>query len=490
MKTNGLPVHAKEDAGKPHACCAVPAGPLQVAVLGSGAAAFGAAIRLQQEGARVTLVERGTVGGTCVNVGCVPSKILISAASVAHARASSPFDAGISAAMPRVNLAALHAQQQARVEQLRKSKYESILENSANIRLLRGDAEFVDGHTLQVTGERGARETLRFDRALIATGASAKIPDVPGLAETPYWTSTEALDAQELPRHLIVYGGSYVALELAQAFLRLGSRVTMIVRSRILSRQDPQIGKTIQAILAQDGMRILTGQPIQRVQHDGRMFTAEVAGERIGGDRFLVATGRRPNTARLALERAGVVAREDGAVEIDPFLRTSNPNIYAAGDCTANPEYVYVAAAAGTRAAANMLGGHEALDLSIVPGVVFTDPQIATVGLDAASARQQGISVDTRTLPLEDVPRALANFDTRGFIQIVAEAESGRILGVQAVASQAGELIQSAALAIRARMTVNELAGQLFPYLTMVEGLKLAALTFTRDIAQLSCCAG
>jgi mercuric reductase len=490
VKTDGLPVHAKEDAGKPHACCAVPAGPLQVAVLGSGAAAFGAAIRLQQEGARVTLVERGTVGGTCVNVGCVPSKILISAASVAHARASSPFDAGISAAMPRVNLAALHAQQQARVEQLRKSKYESILENSANIRLLRGDAEFVDGHTLQVTSDRGARETLRFDRALIATGASAKIPDVPGLPETPYWTSTEALDAQELPGHLIVYGGSYVALELAQAFLRLGSRVTMIVRSRILSRQDPQIGKTIHAILAQDGMRILTGQPIQRVQHDGRMFTAEVAGERIGGDRFLVATGRRPNTARLALERAGVVAREDGAVEIDPLLRTSNPNIYAAGDCTPNPEYVYVAAAAGTRAAANMLGGHEALDLSIVPGVVFTDPQIATVGLDAASARQQGISVDTRTLPLEDVPRALANFDTRGFIQIVAEAESGRILGVQAVASQAGELIQSAALAIRARMTVNELAGQLFPYLTMVEGLKLTALTFTRDIAQLSCCAG
>ena len=461
-----------------------------VAIIGSGAAAFAAAIRLHEEGVAVTMVERGTTGGTCVNTGCVPSKILISAAHVAHTRTSSPFDGGISAVHPSVNWAVLQAQQQARVEELRKGKYESIVESSANIRLLHGEARFGDDHTLLVKDADGCEQTLPFDRVLIATGASPAIPSIPGLQGTPHWTSTEALAAQELPKHLIVYGGSYVALELSQAFLRLGSKVTLIVRSKILSRSDSQIGEAIQNILTEEGMRILTGQQIQNVHHDGHHFTLDTGQERIHGDHLLLATGRTPNTPSLALQNAGVTTNENGAISVDEFLRTSNPHIYAAGDCTTNPEYVYVAAAAGTRAAINMLGGNERLDLSVVPGVVFTDPQIATVGLDESAARQNGFHVDTRTLTLDNVPRALVNFDTRGFIKLVAEAKSGRLLGVQAVTSQAGELIQTAALAIRAQMTVNDLAAQLFPYLTMVEGLKLAAQTFTKDVQHLSCCAG
>ncbi|HVC91907.1 MAG TPA: mercury(II) reductase [Acidobacteriaceae bacterium] len=464
--------------------------PLKVAVIGSGGAAFAAALRLQENEAEVTMVERGTIGGTCVNIGCVPSKILISAAHVAHVRASSPFDAGISSVPPVVNRAVLQAQQQARVEELRNGKYESILEQSSNIQLVRGEARFQNDHTLLVKQAGGDEQTLPFDRVLIATGASPAVPSVAGLEDTPYWTSTEALAAQDLPEHLIVYGGSYVALELAQAFLRLGSMVTMIVRSRILSRSDQAIGDAIQEVLIDEGMRILTGSQIESVHHDGKEFTVQLNGESILGDRLLIATGRRPNTSRLALQNAGVLTNENGAIPVDEFLRTSNPEIYAAGDCTTNPEYVYVAAAAGTRAAVNMLGGSERLDLSIVPGVVFTDPQIATVGMDEAAVLRSGVRVDTRTLTLDNVPRALANFDTRGFIKLVAEPETGRLVGVQAVASQAGELIQTAALAIRAHMTVHELANQLFPYLTMVEGLKLAAQTFTKDVKQLSCCAG
>ncbi|MGH8848267.1 MAG: mercury(II) reductase, partial [Polaromonas sp.] len=174
----------------------------------------------------------------------------------------------------------------------------------------------------------------------------------------------------------------------------------------------------------------------------------------------------------------------------DSGLRTSSPHIYAAGDCTDQPQFVYVAAAAGTRAAINMTGGEASLDLAVVPAVVFTDPQVATVGYSEAEAHHDGIETDSRTLTLDNVPRALVNFDTRGFIKLVAEAGSGRLIGVQAVAPEAGEFIQTAALAIRARMTVQELAGQLFPYLTMVEGLKLAAQTFNKDVKQLSCCAG
>ena len=480
-----------EAALKEGDCCAVPqAKPHKVAIIGSGGAAFAAAIRLQEEGAEVTMVERGTTGGTCVNVGCVPSKILISAAHIAQVRTSSPFDIGISTVQPVVNRAALQAQQQARVEELRKAKYESILENSSNVRLMHGEARFQDDHALLVKTDGGGEQTLTFDRALIATGASPAIPPVPGLNTTPYWTSTEALASQELPEHLIVYGGSYVALELAQAFLRLGSRVTMIVRSRILSRSDRAIGDTIQQILIDDGMRIVIGREIECVEHQSGRFIVKVGGEHIVGDRLLIATGRKPNTASLDLENAGVLTNEHGAIPVDEFLRTSNPNIYAAGDCTTNPEYVYVAAAAGTRAAVNILGGSAPLDLSVVPGVIFTDPQIAAVGLDESTGREKGLPVDTRTLSLENVPRALVNFDTRGFIKLVAEEDSGKLLGVQAVAAQAGELIQTAALAIRAQMTVHDLANQLFPYLTMVEGLKLAAQTFTKNVKQLSCCAG
>lgn len=296
--------------------------------------------------------------------------------------------------------------------------------------------------------------------------------------------------APQLPEHLILYGGSYVALELAQAFPRLGSRATMIVRSRILSRSDHAIGDAIHKVLIDEGMRVITGSQIERDQHDGKGFTIEVGGESIHGNRLLIATGRRPNTSRLALQSASVLTNENGAIPVDDFLRTSNPRIHASGDCTANPEYLYVAAAAGTRAAVNMLGGSERLDLSVVPSVIFTDPQIAMVGLDEAAALRIGTRVDTRTLTLDNVPRALANFDTRGFIKLVAEPETGRLLGVQAVASQAGELIQTAALAIRAQMTVHNLSSQLFPYLTMVEGIKLAAQTFTKDVKQLSCCAG
>ena len=309
---------------------------LKVAVIGSGGAAFAAAIRLQEGGAEVTMVERGTTGGTCVNFGCVPSKILISAAHVAHVRSSSPFDNGISASRPTIKFSALHAQKQARVDELRKGKYESILERSPNIRLVHGEARFADDRTLQVKDGNGRKHTLQFDRALIAVGASPEIPPVLGLSGTPYWTSTEALAAQTLPEHLIVYGGSYVALELAQAFLRLGSKVTMIVRSRVLSRYDHEIGDTIQKVLIEEGMRILSGQQMQRVHHDGHLFTVDTGIVRFSGDRLLLATGRRPNTAGLSLENVRVVTNEDGAIPVDEFLRTSNPRIYAAGDCTTN----------------------------------------------------------------------------------------------------------------------------------------------------------
>jgi mercuric reductase len=463
---------------------------LHIAVIGSGGAAMAAALKAVEQGARVTLIERGTIGGTCVNVGCVPSKIMIRAAHIAHLRRESPFDGGIAATEPAIDRAKLLAQQQTRVDELRHAKYEGILDGNPAITVLHGEARFKDEHTVIVSLNDGGQQEVAFDRCLIATGASPAVPPIPGLKETPYWTSTEALVSETIPPRLAVIGSSVVALELAQAFARLGSKVTILARNTLFFQEDPAIGEAVTAAFRLEGIKVLEHTQASQVAHVNGEFVLTTGRGELRADQLLVATGRSHNTHGLALEAAGVAVNAQGAIVIDKAMRTSSPHIYAAGDCTDQPQFVYVAAAAGTRAAVNMTGGDAVLDLTAMPAVVFTDPQVATVGLSEDEAHLKGIKTDSRTLTLENVPRALANFDTRGFIKLVADAGSGRLIGVQAVAPEAGELIQTAVLAIRNRMTVQELADQLFPYLTMVEGLKLCAQTFTKDVKQLSCCAG
>ena len=465
-------------------------GGLHIAVIGSGGAAMAAALKAVEQGVHVTLIERGTIGGTCVNVGCVPSKIMIRAAHIAHLRRESPFDGGMPPTPPTILRERLLAQQQARVDELRHAKYEGILDDNPAISVLHGEARFKDAHSLTVQLNGGGERVLAFDRCLIATGASPAVPPIPGLKDTPYWTSTEALVSDTIPERLAVIGSSVVALELAQAFARLGSKVTILARSTLFFREDPAIGEAITAAFRAEGIEVLEHTQASQVAHEGGEFVLTTAHGELRADKLLVATGRSPNTRSLALDAAGVALNLQGAIVIDVGMRTSTPDIYAAGDCTDQPQFVYVAAAAGTRAAINMTGGDAALNLAAMPAVVFTDPQVATVGYSEAEAQHDGIETDSRTLTLDNVPRALANFDTRGFIKLVIEEGSGRLIGVQAVAPEAGELIQTAVLAIRNRMTVQELADQLFPYLTMVEGLKLAAQTFNKDVKQLSCCAG
>jgi mercuric reductase len=461
---------------------------LHIAIIGSGGAAMAAALKAVEQGATVTLIERGTIGGTCVNIGCVPSKIMIRAAHIAHLRRESPFDGGIAATVPAIDRSKLLAQQQARVDELRHAKYEGILDGNPAITVLHGEARFKDDQSLVVRLNEGGEREVTFDRCLVATGASPAVPPIPGLKESPYWTSTEALVSDTIPARLAVIGSSVVALELAQAFARLGSQVTILARSTLFFREDPAIGEAVTAAFRAEGIEVLEHTQASQVAHVNGEFVLTTGHGELRADKLLVATGRAPNTRSLALDAAGVTVNAQGAIVIDQGMRTSNPNIYAAGDCTDQPQFVYVAAAAGTRAAINMTGGDAALNLTAMPAVVFTDPQVATVGYSEAEAHHDGIETDSRTLTLDNVPRALANFDTRGFIKLVIEEGSGRLIGVQAVAPEAGELIQTAVLAIRNRMTVQELADQLFPYLTMVEGLKLAAQTPLGEICRYRVC--
>lgn len=463
---------------------------IRVAVIGSGAGAMAAALKAADLGATVTLIERGQIGGTCVNVGCVPSKILVRAAQVAHLRRGSAFNGGVSAHHVEIDRASLTRLQQRRVAELRDAKYESILADHPSIAVVHGTATFVDARTLAVQLAGDGRQTVEFDRCVIATGARPAVPLIPGLSSTPFWTSTEALASLELPRRLAIIGSSAVAVELAQAYARLGSAVTLLARRSLLQREDPVLGDELEEVFRSEGIDVQLHTPVLHVSHGHGMFAMAADTRTVHAEQLLVATGRTPNTDSLELGRVGVALDADGAIVTDAQLRTSVPDIYAVGDCTSHPHLVYVAAAAGTRAAVNLMGGDRALDLSSMPTVIFTDPQVATVGLSEAQARACGLTPDARTLTLAHVPRALVNFDTRGLIKMVADSGSRRLLGVQVVSSEAGELIQSAALAIHARMTVDDLANQLFPYLTMVEGLKLAAQTFSSDVARLSCCAG
>ena len=463
---------------------------LKVAVIGSGGAAMAAALKAVERGAKVTLIERGTIGGTCVNTGCVPSKIMIRAAYISQLRRQSPFDDGITAAQPKVLRDRLLAQQQARVEELRHAKYENILAGNADITVLHGEARFKDGRSLLVRLADGTEQEVGFERCLIGTGASPAIPPIAGIHDVPYWTSTDALVTDTIPERLAIIGSSVVAVELAQAFTRLGSQVTILARSTLFFREDPAIGKALASAFQAEGIEVLEHTQASQVTYQNGEFALTVPGRELRADRLLIAVGRVANTRALDLQAAGVEVNQQGAIVIDQALRTSAPGVYAAGDCTNQPQFVYVAAAGGTRAAINMTGGQAVLDLATMPAVVFTDPQVATVGYSEAEAHLKGIETDSRTLTLDNVPRSLVNFETHGFIKLVIEASSRRLIGVQAVAPEAGEFIQTAALAIRAGMTVEDLADQLFPYLTMVEGLKLAAQTFSKDVTQLSCCAG
>ncbi|MFQ5761345.1 MAG: mercury(II) reductase, partial [Acidiferrobacterales bacterium] len=353
---------------------------LQVVIIGSGSGAFAAAIRAAEENAQVTLIESGTLGGTCVNMGCVPSKIMIRGAHIAHVQSAHPFDA-IKRHTPAINRVDLVTQQQGRVEELRHTKYEQILQTNPNINLLRGSARFEDKNTLRVTQDDGSEKQIHADRILIATGARPAIPDISGLKGTPYWTSTEALGAEQLPEHLLIIGGSVVAVELAQAFRRLGSQVTILVRSTLLSRKDPDLGLGLTEVFEREGIRVLTHTVPSAARYESNQFILQTPEGEIYGDQLLVATGRKPNTDTLQLDKAGIETGVRGAIVIDDHLRTSGEHIYATGDCTNQPQFVYVAAAGGSRAAVNMLGGDVTLDLSAMPEVIFTDPQVATVGL-------------------------------------------------------------------------------------------------------------
>ena len=462
-------------------------------IVGTGGAGMAAVIRASELGARSAIVEGGeVVGGTCVNVGCIPSKFLIEAAHHLHtARTAFP---GISRCDPEVAWAEVMRRKREIVESLRQEKYLSVLDTYEGVSLLRGRAELLGSGRVRV----GDRE-ITAGRIVLATGTRPSIPPIPGLAAANALDSTTAMELELLPASMVVIGGGAIGLELGQAFSRFGVSVVVVeAMDRLVPTEDPDVSAALEQALRAEGIEIHTGVKVTNVDRNGdgyivRVQDGSVVGE-LRADQVLIATGRRANTETLGLEAAGVEVDARGFIAVDEHMRTSNRDVFAAGDVVGGPGFVYVAALGGAvaaQAALSETAGEDpiAIDLTATPRVTFTDPQVAAVGMMEHEARSAGLLPKVTTLSLEHLPRAIVSGRTAGMVKLVADSASDRLLGAHIVSTNAGDIIVEAALAIRFGLRVEDVVSTLHPYLTWSEGVRLAAQTFTTDVAKLSCCA-
>ena len=467
-------------------------------ILGSGSTAFAAALRAAELGKTAAMTESRTVGGTCVNRGCLPSKNLIEAARI-YWESQHPRFPGLGGRKLDLDFRALVRGKDDLIHDYRGRKYDSMLQDSDKIKLYEGRATLVDPHTVQLDGR-----SLRGDQVLVATGSRPLIPPIPGLADVPYLTSDllttdEAVELFDLPRSLIVVGGGYIGLELGQMFHRFGTKVTILQRAeRILAGYEPEASIAVHDALRAEGIDIRTGVNVKGVRTEEGGVTAVVAqGSQDGAvhaERILVATSRVPNTDEIGLDRAGVAMDARGHITVDAELRTNVPHIWAAGDVigtqTESQMATPVGAHDGNIAAGNALGGERrAVDHQVIPRTIFIDPQVAVVGLTDEEANRRGFVCSCNTVSMHHVPRAGAIRDERGIIKMVLERESGKVLGVSMVGRDAGEVIHEAAMGIRLGATVHDFIDMIHVYPTMAEALKIVAISFFKDVSKMSCCA-
>lgn len=468
-------------------------------IIGGGSAAFSAAIKAESLGLSTLMVNAGLdFGGTCVNVGCVPSKNLIRAGETAFHASHSNFP-GIHPKGVDIDFAEVIRGKKKLVATLQEKKYMDVVSDFENLKMVKGWAKFTAKNTIEVfsdiSGEVSPLGRFRGAKFLIATGATTLVPEIDGLDTVPYLTNVSLFDLEDQPESLIVLGGGYIALEIAQAYHRLGTKVTLLQRSPfVLSKLTPDISDELLKHLRHEGMSIQTGLTFKKVtaENGGIKVWAEKYGQAIQftAEKIVVATGTKPNTEKLGIGNIGLQLTRSGHIQVNEKMETNLRHIYAAGDVTNTPAYVYTAAYEGKIAVENAFAGSEKqTDYASLPWVVFTDPQVAGAGLDEAEAKTRNIPFEISKLELKDVPRSIAANDTRGFIKLIRNTETDKLIGARVVAPEGGELIQQLSMAIKYGITIAELADSLYPYLTLSEGIKLAAITFGKDVSKLSCCA-
>ncbi len=459
-------------------------------IVGGGSAAFAAAIKASELGKRTLMINAGLpIGGTCVNVGCVPSKNLIRAAEKMRILKDPDFP-GIYSNGGGLDFQELVAQNGRLVEELREHKYIDVLKDDENVTIIEAYAKVINPTTVEAEGKKYSAKYI-----LIATGAKTFVPDIQGLKDVNYLTNETLYKLDRLPEHLIILGGRYIALENAQLFTRLGSKVTVLQRSlRILPNEMPDVTEMLSEFMNEEGVKIKTGARINSIRSNGNNIVVEALvkdqPQIIEGSHLFVATGRCGNAPGFGLKELGVKMHGRDFVKTNEYLQTTVKNIFAAGDVTGEYLFVYSAAYEGALAVENMFGETpKKKDYSVFPWVIFTDPQLAGVGMDENQASENNVDYEVSIIRLKDVPRSIAARNTKGFIKLIREKNTDKLLGARILAPEGSELLMEISIAIKYGITVKEMKGLFHPYLTLSEGVKLAAIGFEKDVGKLSCCA-
>jgi len=462
-------------------------------IIGGGSAAFAAAIKAQDLGISVMIINSGLpLGGTCVNVGCVPSKFLIRAGEAAFHATHSNFS-GIQPKGVDIDFGRVIKEKKQLVATMQQKKYLNVVSDFENLTIVDGWAEFIDDKTIVVNG-KDKFSALKF---LIATGATTNIPNIEGLQSIGYLTNSSLFDLEEKPESITIMGAGYIGLEIAMAYNRLGVKVRIIeFTDRVLRTQTPDISAELEKHMRGEDIEILPNFRAVKFEKEGSdtlihckcpdgSFT-----QIIEKGRVVVASGTIPNTSKLGLQNIGLVLTKSGHIEVNERMETSLPHIYAAGDVANTPAFVYTAAYEAKTAVENAFSGSTAtVDYAALPWVIFTDPQVAGAGIDEKEAEAKDIPYEVSIVPLSEVPRSIAANDTRGFIKLIRNPETDFLLGARVVAPEGGELVMQLSLAIKYRIPVRNLATSFHPYLTLSEAVKLAAIGFGKDVKTLSCCA-
>lgn len=462
-------------------------------IIGGGSAAFSAAITAENLGVSTLIVNDGLeLGGTCVNIGCVPSKTLIRAAETAYRTAHSNFS-GIKPRGADIDFKQIIKEKKQLVNSLRQKKYLNVVKDFNNLSILKGWAEFFDKNTIIVD----SKYKFSASKFIIATGSRTYIPLIEGINEIGYLTNADLFDLEEKPLSITIVGAGYIGVEIAMAYSRLGIKVRIIeTANRVLYTQTPDISKELKNCMENENIEILLDYKIIKFEkkNDSTIMYCETSDNTniilTENGKVVITAGIKPNTERLGLQNLKITTDKNGNIMVNKKMETNIPGIYAAGDAANTPAYVYTAAYEGKIAVGNAFTGNDkSTDYSFLPWVIFTDPQVSGVGLDEAQAEKQNIPFEISKIYLNEIPHAITARDTRGFIKLIRNSETNKLIGARIIAPNSGEVIQQLSMALKYGISVNELAENFYPYLTLSEGIKLAAIAFEKDIGKLSCCA-
>ena len=459
-----------------------------VAIIGSGPGGYVAAIRCAQLGFKTAIIEKYSVlGGTCLNVGCIPSKALLSSSHHYHDAVAHFEEHGIEVGKVKVNLEKMIARKQAVVDQTTGGI--KFLMDKNKITVLEGIGSFEDATHVKVTKNDGSSETIEAKYSIIATGSKPSNLPFITLDKERVITSTEALKLPEIPKHLVIIGGGVIGIELGQVYLRLGSQVSVVeFMDRIIPGMDASLSKELTKVLKKQGMKFYTSHKVKSVNRKGKTVTVEAEtpkGEILSleGDYCLVSVGRRPYTDGLNAEKAGVKVTDRGQIEVNNHLQTTAANIYAIGDVVRGAMLAHKAEEEGVLVAEILAGQKPHIDYNLIPGVVYTWPEVAAVGKTEEQLKEEGVAFKSGSFPFKALGRARAGGDTDGFVKILADAKTDEVLGVHMIGPRCADLIAEAVTAMEFRASAEDISRMSHAHPTFAEAVKEAALAATDNRA-------